>query len=142
MSIPIKGKFSPLCWQSSVHIILQKKQVFPHVDRLHSIQLLDPEYNEILKMKIIHKAMRCKYTRTELGTDMYGGRPKKSTHDDLMSQTLSYDIQSQSLKSGTLINIDTSKCFDKIYPNLENIALQRIGIHPSLAIMCSETSEK
>lgn len=142
MSIPLKGEFSPNRWRSSVHIMLQKQQGFPHVDRLRSIQLLDPEYNSLLKMKVIHKAMRRNYSNSALGGDMYGGRPKMSTHNSLMSQTLSYDIQSQLLKTGTLINIDASKCFDKIYPNLANIALQRIGIHPSLAILFSETSKK
>ena len=40
MTIPIQGQFSPIQWQSSVHIILEKIPEYPHVTKLRSIQNL------------------------------------------------------------------------------------------------------
>ena len=142
MSVPLKGRFSPIRWQSSVHIILEKIPGFPHVDLLRSIQLLDPEYNSLLKMKIIHQTMHIPQPQLMLGEDMYGGRHKIASHYALMSQTLTYDIHSQMRLAGSLINIDARKFFDKIYPNFANIELQRLNIHPSIAKVFSETSLK
>lgn len=113
--------------------MLEKKPGFPHVDRLRSIQLLDPEYNVLLKMKIIHQTMRRAQPQLIIGPDMYCGRQNIEAHDSLMEQTLTYDLHSQIRKSGSLINLDSRKCFDNIYHKFSKISLQRLNIHPDIS---------
>ena len=72
---------------------------------------------------------------------MYGRRPHLSTTDALYHQKILYDISAQTFHPTSLINIDASKCFDKIYPNLENIYLHHIGVHPHLSTVFSNTTK-
>lgn len=82
--------------------------------------------------------MHQKQTIKTLGSDMFGGRQNFSTHDALMCQELTFNLQAHILKQGTIINLDDSKCFNKIYPNLENIALRNIGVHPNVETIFTE----
>lgn len=85
--------------------------------------------------------MKRKPTITTFGREMYGGRPHFSTHDALMHQNLAFNIIQQTFKKGSLINLDASKCFDKIYPKFSNISLQRIGVHPNISLVFSKTTK-
>ena len=71
---------------------------------------------------------------------MYGGFPQLSTLDALMHQNLTFDIQQQTFTTSSLINLDASKFFDRIYPDLENISLQILGIHKHIVTIFAETS--
>ena len=142
LSIPLYHGFSPTSWQRSAHLMLKKDREHPHINKLRSIQILDPEYNAILKVKIIRQTMHRQSTIRSLGSDMYGGRPQLSELYALMHQNLTFDWKKLTVAPSSLINLDASKCFDRIYPNLANIALQRIGIHPNIATIFSETAIK
>ena len=45
----------------------------------------------------------------------------------------------QSLTNASLIKLDTSKCYDNIFPSLANIALQKIGLAPTITNLLANT---
>lgn len=77
----------------------------------------------------IHHAMR----NHLLSHDLHGGLSKRNTHDALIAQQLLIDITSQKKLQGTLLNVYTSKCYDRIHSNLENISLQRLDCPKSVS---------
>ena len=64
--------------------LFPKDDNFQNIDRIHSIKLLDPDLNAILKIKVNKYISKNKIIQYELGTDMYGCRPKKPTQDALI----------------------------------------------------------
>lgn len=111
----------------------------PLINKLRIIQLIEADLNAVLKYKIGHQLMRLKSTNKILGDDMHGGRPKRSTTDALMTKTLLTDLAIQQQKAATIINLDASKFFDRIYPHVGNIGLRRLGAPKNLCISVNRT---
>ena len=128
LNIPIEGHFSPEKWKTSIHTMIPKDPDNIYIDRLRIIQLLEPDYNGLMKMKINKELMYHPETENILGNDMHGGRQHRTAHDAMITQQLLINIAAQQQRSVTILNLDASKCYDRIFPNIANIALRRLGL--------------
>ena len=140
MNIPIIGQFVPKRWKQSIHILIPKDASNNQLNKLRTIQLLEPDFNALLKIKLNKVLTYSKTSQHDLGLDMYGIRPQMSTHDALMHQCLQLDITQQMHSKASLVNLDATKCFDNIFPNLANIALQILGIHEKITTLFAKTA--
>ena len=52
MSITIKGECLPQRWRTSIHVMILKEYGNYDVSKCRSIQLLEPDLNGILKIKV------------------------------------------------------------------------------------------
>lgn len=86
--------------------------------------------------------MNRKTTKQTLGTNMYGGLPHLGTTDALYHQNLLMDLSAQTFTPTSIIKLDASKCYDRIYPNLSNISLQHIDAHPHIATVYWQTTKE
>lgn len=68
----------------------------------------------------------------------FGGRPGISTGDALLSQKMLLDLAMYRQTPTTLISLYASKCFNRVFPIGENIALQHLGAPPNLGIVMTE----
>ena len=128
ISIPFRWGISLPRWERSLHIMIEKVKDIKDITQMRIIQLMEADYNAALKI-IMRRTINNAIQKNIISHDLHGGLPKRSTHDALLSQQIIIDITNQSNQSGTLLNVDASKCFDRIYGNMENISLQRIGLH-------------
>ena len=67
-----------------------------------------------------------------LGDDMHGGGKNHSDHEALLTQQVTCNVSQQYRIPCSILTLDASKCFDKIYPNIGSIALWRVGAPSSM----------
>lgn len=138
MTIPIIAEFVPKRWDQSIHVMIPKDEYKYNVDRLRDIQLLEPDLNAVLKIKVNQVIKQDKEIQKGLGTDMYGFHPNNSTQYDLFHQNMTLDIHQQQYNKVTLLNLDASKFFDRIFTNIANISLQGIGVNKKITTIFSK----
>ncbi|HIC43781.1 MAG TPA: hypothetical protein EYO73_05695 [Sulfurimonas sp.] len=134
MSLPFKYSFAPSRWKQSIHLMMEKKKGFPHVSKLCMIQLFEADFNAVLKLKIGRHLMQHKVVQHNLGHEMHGGWQHRSTHHALLMQQLSCNIAQQQRSKISVLNLDASKCFDRIFPHLAIPTMSRLGAPRSLCI--------
>ena len=139
MSLPFCHGFSFNRWQHSVHHMLEKIPKFPHISKLRIIQILEADLNMYLKIVVGRRLLRHAEQHEMLPPEMYGGRRQKSVSDAIFQQTHIYDIAHQLQQDLICINLDAQKCFDRIYPNVAVIALQRLGLPESVCNSLAST---
>lgn len=95
MTLPFQYAFAPERWCNSIHLMLEKCQGRPLLNKLRIIQLFEADFNASLKIKISRQLMRTAEEQQLFGKDMHGGLKGKSMHDALMTQQLTYNISQQ-----------------------------------------------
>ena len=139
MTIPFQYQFSPLRWKSSIHCMIEKVKGSPKNDKLRIIQLIEADFNAALKIKISKQLMALAEKHVLLGTQMHGGRRNKGTSDALLTQRLAYDISQQSHIPMVTLNLDATKCYDRIFPNFATLTLGRLGVPLEFGATIAET---
>ena len=134
ISIPLIHGFSPQRWQNSIHVMLEKIEGQPRIDKLRIIQLLEADFNIALKIKIGRSIMYNAERNQTLGNQMHGGRRGNSTATELSIQKLTHNITKQTRRCMVSMNLDATKCYDRIFPNLGGIALSRLGLTSNFRI--------
>ena len=56
------------------------------------IQLLSPDYNGLMKVKVNKEVIKQEYKTDILGTDMHGRLIRKTSHGSIMNKLLTVDI--------------------------------------------------
>lgn len=95
MSLPFVYGFSPTRWRQSVHFIIEKIQGNMTLGKLRIIQLLEEDFNGMLKIKIGRQLMHELENSNTLGDNIYGGRSGRSAHNALLTQCLVCDNLNQ-----------------------------------------------
>ena len=112
---------------------------YQHIDKFLIIQLLVTDYNSIMNIHINRNTMMSEATNTILGEMMHGGLIQKTTHDTLLTQALMVDYRKHKWWKSSLLRMDAYKFYDRIFPNISNIALRRIGVHPKISSVYTQT---
>ena len=74
-----------------------------------------------------------------IGPNTYGGLRNRSTNDDLMQQNFTLQIINTLKQPSRIISLDSSKFYDRIYPNLSSITMKRLGLHNNISIILART---
>ena len=114
-------------------MILEKIQGRTIISKLRIIQLLEADFNAVIK-KIGLQIMQHESLNQGLGTEIHGGRPNRTAHDSIIPQKLVVDISKQKQTPYSIINLDASKLFDFLFPNISTIEMRRMGVPKPCAI--------
>ena len=109
MSLPGMYGFSLWHWQQSIHMMIEKVAGCPRIDKLQIIQLLEADFNVVLKIKVGRDMMKNTEKRQLLGDQMHGGRKGRGTSMDLMTEQLVNDITRQKRLCTITLNLATTK---------------------------------
>lgn len=99
----------------------------PLITKLRIIQLFEADFNAALKIKIGRQLMSASEALGFLGDDMHGGLNNHSAQTAILTQQLTCNVSQQYRTPCSILVLDDSKCFDRIFPNIVSITLQRIG---------------
>ena len=98
------------------------------MNNLRIIQLIEADYNAMLKIKINRIFMNKCENNNEWNDGVFGGRKNRSTWDALLTQILICDVCRQTNTDFTIASIDATKCYDKMFANVGSVAIQAMGI--------------
>ena len=124
--------FSYARWEESWHCMIQKKQ-FPFSQKMRIIQLFEGDFNAGLKYLMGRLLMWHIHDNDVIDEEVYGSRKGKTGSEALINlQLLADHSRTWKLNLALLFN-DASGCYDRVPPNLGEMALMRIGCPKSIA---------
>jgi hypothetical protein len=105
--------YSSLRWQSGTDVMIPKSVASLWVDKLHTLLLLNPEYNqnnELLGCSVMAHAE--KYG--QIPAEQYGSRKKHRDIEATLNKVLTQDSWQQKRQPGTLCSNDAKSCYDRV----------------------------
>ena len=124
--------FSYERWEVSWHCMLQKKDK-PYAQKLRIIQLFEGDMNGALKYFMGRMLMRYATSKGIIDSEAYGSRLGKTSIEAIINLQLIFDNHRIWKKNIAMIFNDADGCFDRIPPNLADLALQRLGCPTSIS---------
>ena len=124
----------PHRWCRALQIWIEKKPGFPKLDRLRIIQLLEADFNIVLRIIWGRRMVWHAEDNNALEhIPQYGSRPHKTPHSALYLKVLSYDYLRHTRTNAAVFNNDAKGCYDRIIPSFGMASCRRVGL-PSNAI--------
>ena len=119
-------------WLISWHCMLLKKK-HPFLTKLRIIQLFEGDFNGMLKSLLGRQLMRHMVATDQIDITTFGSIPGKDAKEAMKLLDMIYT--NHRLFSRTLVTIfnDAAGCYDRIRPNMADIAMRRVGCPASIA---------
>ena len=121
-------------------MLLKKK--YPFVQKLRIIQLFEGDLNGGLKYLLGRRLMRHIHEAKIIDKEIYGSRIGKTGAEALIGLQLLADYYRIWKINTAIIFNDVDGCFDRIPPNLAELALRRIGCPKSIAVAHTKLQRK
>ena len=118
--------FSYPRWEKSWHCMLKKK-THPHVHKLRIIQLFEGDFNGALKYLLGRKLMQHATENGVIDNQTFGSRLGKSAIEAVINLQLIFDNHRIWKRNLAMLFNDADGCYDRIPPNLAEIAIRRLG---------------
>ena len=109
------------------------KKNHPFSQKMRIIQLFEGDFNAGLKHLLGEKLMWHLHNNKLIDNEIFGSRKGKTGHEALISLQLLADHSRTWKKNVALLFNDADGCYDRIPPNLAEIALRRLGCPISIA---------
>jgi hypothetical protein len=130
--------FSYTRWQTVVKCLIEKDLSQPKIHRLRVIQLYENDYNLILAMKWRTLTFTNETSKT-LSSGQYGARPGLTAYDPVYIENLQNEITRVSRRPYVKFSNDATACYDRMIPNLANLASMAFGMDPRICKIQGET---
>ena len=125
-NVPHATGCSPLRWQSGTNVMIPKSNASLRVDKLRTILLLDPEFNqnnEPLGRSLMSQAEAFSQTPAE----QCGSRKKHRAIEAALNKVLTQDVWRQKRQPGALCSNDAKSCYDRCVHAFAVLCMLRLG---------------
>jgi hypothetical protein len=99
------------------------------VDKLYTLLLLDPEFNQNNKA-LGRAAMLNAKEHSQIPPEQYGSRKRHRAIEAALNNVLTQDIWRQKRQSGTLCSNDANSCYDLVVHSFAILSMLRLGCPP------------
>lgn len=133
-SLPLKYGFAPERWTKTIQVVLPKDAGAPKVTRLRNINILEADYNLILRT-IWGRRMIWKANDTHSLMQAQQARPGCLAISAAFNKVLSYDLFRQIQVIAISFDNDAQRCYDRIIPPHAMLCCRRLGLPKNAAQM-------
>ena len=126
MNIPFQYGYTLNRWQHLLHYMLLKKYR-PYINKLRIIQLIEADFNAVVKRLLSRRLMRYADNAGANSTQTHSGRQGRGIYDAILTCQLSTDITRLNTSNLLIILNDTDKCYEIMRPELCSTVLHRDG---------------
>jgi hypothetical protein len=140
-NIPYATGYSPLRWQSGTDVMIPKSVASLRVDKLRTILLLDPEFNQ--NNKLLGRSLMSHAEKyAQMPAEQYGSRKKHRAVEAALNKVLTQDIWRQKRQAGTMCSNDAKSCYDRVVHSFAILCMLRLGCPPGPIISMFTTLQK
>jgi len=139
LNAPFRLGFSSARSQKGVDVMLEKKAGVRQVDKLRAILLFEADYNthaKILSRQIMSSADKW------LAREQFGSRKRHSAIAQALNKRLLFDYIRINHHPTCWVFTDAKSCYDRIVHSPASLALQKLGVHPSVLYSLFSTVAK
>ncbi|MGH7974392.1 MAG: hypothetical protein ACREBR_02605, partial [bacterium] len=133
--LPAQYGFAPLRWQHAIDKMLEKSPGVSKITRLRIIQLLEYDFNFVMKLIIGRRLMWFAQGKGYLRDEQYGSRPGRTASSPVLNKALTYDIIRQTKTVAATFDNDAVGCYDRLVSSPTVIACRSMGLPKSFAEM-------
>ena len=133
-NLPLQYGFAPERWQPAVQMILSKDDGPPKLNRLRNINILEADYNLVLRV-VWGQRMIWKMNDTHALMTTKQARPGCLAISAAFNKVLSYNIFRQIRIIATSFDNDAQGCHDRIIPPHAMLCCRRLGLPKNAAKM-------
>jgi hypothetical protein len=109
VNIPYATGYSSIRWQSGTDIMIPKSVAFLQVNKLRTLRLLDPEFNQNNTL-LGRSVMAHTEAYSHIPAEQYGSRKKHRAIEAALNKFLTQDIWYQKWQSGALCSNEAKSC--------------------------------
>jgi hypothetical protein len=113
-------------WQSGTDVMIPKSVASLRVDKLRTLLLLDPEFNQNNKI-LGRSVMAHAEAYSQIPAEQYGSRKKHRVIEAALNKVLTQDIWFQKWQSGALCSNDAKSCYDRVVYPFAILSMLRLG---------------
>jgi hypothetical protein len=133
MMVPLDACFCSERWNQSVDLILEKVPGIPRSDKLRTIQLLEADLNQVLRISFTRNITRLAKDHEGIISEHQYGRAHKTCMKPVRNKLLTIKIIIQKKVEGIVFDNDAKGCYDRIISGITLACLKRIG-YPSNSV--------
>jgi hypothetical protein len=133
--------FSYTRWQTVVNCLIEKDLGQPKIHRLRVIHLYENDYNLILAMKW-RPLTFTNETSHSFNLGQYGARPGLTAYDPVYIENIQNEIARVSRRPYIKFSNAAAACYDRMIPNLANLASRAFGMDPRICRIQDDTLHK
>jgi hypothetical protein len=111
VNIPYASGYSSSRWQFGTDVMIPKSTASLRVDKLRTLLLLDPEFNQNNKI-LGRNLMSHAEASAQMPAKQYGSRKKHRDIEAALNKVLTQDSWRQKCQSGALCSNDAKSCYD------------------------------
>ena len=134
-NVPFITGYSPTRWRRAVNVELLKKPGNFNVERLRTILLMEPSFNN--NNKIIGRELLWHAEQQNLiAPEQYGSRKHRSASTQALNKKLVLDLFRQQRLTGAIGSNDAKSCYDRIVHSVAMLSMRRVGypVEPLLSM--------
>jgi hypothetical protein len=132
-NIPHAAGYSPLRWQSGADVTIPISVASLRVDKLRTILLLDPEFNQNNKL-LGRSLMRQAEKHSQMPAEQCGSHKKHRAVEAALNKVLAQDIWRLKRQAGPLCSNDAKSCYDRVVHSFAILCMLRLGCPPGPVI--------
>jgi hypothetical protein len=134
-NIPYASRCSSSRWQFGTDVMIPKSTASLRVDKLRTLLLLDPEFNQNNKI-LGRNLMSHAEASAQMPVEQYGSRKKHRAIEAALNRVLTWDIWRQKRQSGALCSNDAKSCYDRVVHSFAILCMLCLGcpLGPVLSI--------
>ena len=112
-NIPYATGYSLLRWQSGTDVMIPESTASLRVDKLRTILLLDPDFNQ--NNKILGRSLMSQAEQfLQMPAEQYGSQKKHRSVEAALNKVLTQDIWREKRQSSALCSNDAKSCYDRV----------------------------
>ncbi|KAG7361856.1 reverse transcriptase RNA-dependent DNA polymerase [Nitzschia inconspicua] len=121
-------------WSKVATFMIQKEPGNTKVHRLRVIHLYEADFNLLLGVKWRQLTQHC-IDSNLLNPWQFGGLPGRDATTPVFLEELQWEISRASRRSLLRMDFDATSCYDRIIPNIANLAGRSFGQHRALCFL-------
>jgi hypothetical protein len=134
INLPMRHQFVPKRWCTTIQVLIEKDKGRPKIDRLRTIQLVEADFNMVLKVIFGRRLVHHADDKGFLPKSQFGSRPGVSCISAVVLKTISLDLLRQLRQDACIFNNDAMGCYDRIIPSIGMLSCMRLGLPRAPAI--------
>ena len=136
-NIPVKNGIIPEYWKNITDCMILKRSGIHTINKMRTIQLMDPEYNNINKLAG-KRIMEVAEKYNLLAKDQYGSRKRHKSSNCCLNKVCLMDILRQKKHAGAISMNDLKGCYDRVVHTVAILVLLAFGLNYTAAKLMME----
>jgi hypothetical protein len=141
-NIPYESGYSSSWWQFGTDVMIPKSTASLRVDKLRTLLLLDPEFNQNIKILGRNLMSHAEASAHQMPAEQDGSRKKHQAIEAALNKVLTQDIWLQKRQAGALCSNDAKSCYDRVVQSFAILCMLRLGCPLGLVLSMSTTLQK